>query len=38
MEYFRWMEFVDREEQPNSFPQRDVDTRAEGCVISEDEV
>lgn len=32
-EYFRWLEFVDRELQPNYFPQRDADTKKE-CVIS----
>jgi len=33
-EHFRWIEFVDREEQPNYFPQRDADTKDEQCVIS----
>jgi len=33
-EYFRWIEFVDREEQPNYYPQRDADTKNESCVIS----
>lgn len=34
MEYFRWIEFVDREEQPNYYPQRDADTKDDKCVIS----
>lgn len=36
-EYFRWLEFVDREQQPNYIPQRGTDERTEGkkeCVIS----
>eukprot|EP00567_Pseudictyota_dubia_P009469 CAMPEP_0197441050 /NCGR_PEP_ID=MMETSP1175-20131217/7413_1 /TAXON_ID=1003142 /ORGANISM="Triceratium dubium, Strain CCMP147" /LENGTH=281 /DNA_ID=CAMNT_0042971273 /DNA_START=38 /DNA_END=883 /DNA_ORIENTATION=+ len=33
MEYFRWLEFVDREEQPNYTPQRDVETKDVKCVI-----
>jgi len=34
LEYFRWIEFVDREEQPNYFPQRDADSKKEkGCVV-----
>jgi len=32
-EYFRWIEFVDRNEQPNYFPQRDADTKDEKCTI-----
>lgn len=34
MEYFRWIEFVDRELQPNYAPQRDADGKKESCVIS----
>jgi len=34
MEHFRWIEFVDREVQPNYFPQRDADTKDAECVIS----
>ena len=33
MEHFRWIEFVDREEQPNYYPQRDADTKKEECSI-----
>jgi hypothetical protein len=34
-EYFRWLEFVDRDLQPNYHPQRDVTTNGEkGCVVS----
>lgn len=34
-EYFRWLEFVDRDLQPNYYPQRDAATNSEkGCVIS----
>ena len=33
-EYFRWIEFVDREQQPNYYPQRDADTKDEKCIIS----
>uniref|UniRef100_A0A7R9ZM75 Uncharacterized protein n=1 Tax=Craspedostauros australis TaxID=1486917 RepID=A0A7R9ZM75_9STRA len=33
-EYFRWIEFVDREAQPNYHPQRDAETKGEDCVIS----
>ena len=36
-EYFRWVEFVDREQQPNYYPQRDAETTRqceEACVIS----
>ncbi|ACI65439.1 predicted protein [Phaeodactylum tricornutum CCAP 1055/1] len=33
-EYFRWVEFVDRELQPNYHPQRDADSKSEKCVIS----
>lgn len=33
MEYFRWIEFVDREQQPNYVPQRDADENDEKCSI-----
>jgi hypothetical protein len=34
-EFYRWIEFVDREEQPNYSPQRDADSKKqEICVIS----
>jgi len=33
-ETFRWIEFVDREQQPDYYPQRDAQTRSEKCVIS----
>jgi hypothetical protein len=33
-EFFRWIEFVDREVQPNYYPQRDAETTDEKCVIS----
>jgi hypothetical protein len=33
-EYYRWIEFVDREEQPNYHPQRDAGSKQEkGCVV-----
>eukprot|EP00565_Helicotheca_tamesis_P000467 CAMPEP_0185723390 /NCGR_PEP_ID=MMETSP1171-20130828/252_1 /TAXON_ID=374046 /ORGANISM="Helicotheca tamensis, Strain CCMP826" /LENGTH=286 /DNA_ID=CAMNT_0028391089 /DNA_START=58 /DNA_END=918 /DNA_ORIENTATION=+ len=34
-EYFRWIEFVDREKQPNYHPQRDAASKGEkgGCVV-----
>ena len=32
-EMFRWIEFVDREEQPNYEPQRGVDNKEEKCSI-----
>lgn len=33
-EYFRWIEFVDREEQPNYHPQRDAGSKKEdNCAI-----
>eukprot|EP00591_Stephanopyxis_turris_P009673 CAMPEP_0195528612 /NCGR_PEP_ID=MMETSP0794_2-20130614/30825_1 /TAXON_ID=515487 /ORGANISM="Stephanopyxis turris, Strain CCMP 815" /LENGTH=309 /DNA_ID=CAMNT_0040659775 /DNA_START=42 /DNA_END=971 /DNA_ORIENTATION=+ len=33
-EYFRWIEFVDRELQPNYYPQRDAETKDEkGCMV-----
>mmetsp|Transcript_5372 Transcript_5372/g.15672 ORF Transcript_5372/g.15672 Transcript_5372/m.15672 type:complete len:97 (-) Transcript_5372:316-606(-) len=34
VEHFRWIEFVDRDIQPNYYPQRDATTRDEKCVIS----
>jgi hypothetical protein len=34
MEKFRWIEFVDREKQPNYTPQRDAETKEEKCIIS----
>jgi len=33
MEYFRWLEFVDRDEQPNYHPQRDVESNEEKCAV-----
>eukprot|EP00538_Stauroneis_constricta_P002563 CAMPEP_0119546714 /NCGR_PEP_ID=MMETSP1352-20130426/1010_1 /TAXON_ID=265584 /ORGANISM="Stauroneis constricta, Strain CCMP1120" /LENGTH=279 /DNA_ID=CAMNT_0007591439 /DNA_START=11 /DNA_END=850 /DNA_ORIENTATION=+ len=33
-EFYRWIEFVDREEQPNYHPQRDAESKSEKCVIS----
>lgn len=34
MEYFRWIEFVDRAEQPSYQPQRNAETKKEdGCAI-----
>lgn len=34
MEYFRWIEFVDMEKQPNYHPQRDAESKKEkNCVI-----
>lgn len=33
MEYFRWIEFVDREVQPNYEPQRDAEAKEEKCSI-----
>jgi hypothetical protein len=33
-EFFRWIEFVDREIQPNYHPQRDAETKDEQCIIS----
>jgi len=33
IEYFRWIEFVDREEQPNYYPQRDADSKKESCIV-----
>ena len=32
-EFYRWIEFVDREQQPNYHPQRDADSKSEKCVI-----
>eukprot|EP00579_Thalassiosira_antarctica_P032984 CAMPEP_0201996062 /NCGR_PEP_ID=MMETSP0905-20130828/3309_1 /ASSEMBLY_ACC=CAM_ASM_000554 /TAXON_ID=420261 /ORGANISM="Thalassiosira antarctica, Strain CCMP982" /LENGTH=317 /DNA_ID=CAMNT_0048551299 /DNA_START=26 /DNA_END=979 /DNA_ORIENTATION=+ len=33
-EYFRWIEFVDRAEQPSYQPQRDAETKKDdGCVV-----
>eukprot|EP00568_Trieres_chinensis_P008695 CAMPEP_0183300278 /NCGR_PEP_ID=MMETSP0160_2-20130417/6757_1 /TAXON_ID=2839 ORGANISM="Odontella Sinensis, Strain Grunow 1884" /NCGR_SAMPLE_ID=MMETSP0160_2 /ASSEMBLY_ACC=CAM_ASM_000250 /LENGTH=276 /DNA_ID=CAMNT_0025462665 /DNA_START=68 /DNA_END=898 /DNA_ORIENTATION=- len=34
MEHFRWIEFVDRELQPDYYPQRDATTRTDNCIIS----
>ena len=34
MEYFRWIEFVDREQQPNYHPQRDAESKNEACIVS----
>lgn len=34
VEMFRWIEFVDREAQPNYYPQRHAETKDEKCVIS----
>mmetsp|Transcript_10460 Transcript_10460/g.14816 ORF Transcript_10460/g.14816 Transcript_10460/m.14816 type:complete len:278 (+) Transcript_10460:33-866(+) len=34
VEHFRWIEFVDREEQPNYFPQRTADAKEESCTVS----
>lgn len=33
MEIFRWLEFVDREVQPNYYPQRSADSKKEKCCI-----
>lgn len=34
MEYYRWIEFVDRAEQPSYYPQRDAETKdEEKCVM-----
>jgi len=33
VEHFRWIEFVDRAEQPTYQPQRDAETKDEGCVV-----
>lgn len=32
-EYFRWIEFVDRDLQPNYVPQRDAETKDQTCSI-----
>ena len=37
-EYFRWIEFVDREVQPSYYPQRDAETKDQkgfddGCIL-----
>ncbi len=32
-EFYRWIEFVDRSEQPSYYPQRDAATKKEDCVI-----
>lgn len=32
MEHFRWIEYVDRSEQPNYYPQRSADVKKE-CII-----
>lgn len=32
-QYFRWIEFVDREEQPNYYPQHEETTQQKYCVI-----
>lgn len=33
VENFRWIEFVDRAEQPSYQPQRDAETKDEGCAV-----
>mmetsp|Transcript_2411 Transcript_2411/g.5222 ORF Transcript_2411/g.5222 Transcript_2411/m.5222 type:complete len:309 (+) Transcript_2411:189-1115(+) len=33
-EFYRWIEFVDRAQQPSYCPQRDAETKKEGCVVS----
>lgn len=33
MEVFRWLEFVDRNLQPNYYPQRGADSKKEKCII-----
>lgn len=33
MEYFRWIEFVDRAEQPSYAPQRDAEAKDEACAV-----
>mmetsp|Transcript_26584 Transcript_26584/g.58260 ORF Transcript_26584/g.58260 Transcript_26584/m.58260 type:complete len:279 (+) Transcript_26584:61-897(+) len=32
-EYFRWVEFVNRDEQPNYYPQRDALSKKEKCAV-----
>ena len=33
MEYFLWIEYVDRSEQPNYYPQRSADLKKNECII-----
>lgn len=33
VEHYRWIEFVDRAVQPSYQPQRDANTKDEGCTV-----